>query len=57
MPDDDRPPLQFVVAEPAGYCDPGTGLCATPPAEPDPGSRAYDPGRPDEDRFTGSPSE
>jgi hypothetical protein len=27
MPDDDRPLLKFVTAEPAGYCDPVTGLC------------------------------
>ena len=27
MPD---APLEFVVVEPAGYCDPETGLCAPP---------------------------
>jgi hypothetical protein len=54
MPDDDRPPLKFVVAGPAGYCGPETGLCVTPHAEPGPSSQAYDSGRADDDQFTGS---
>ena len=57
MPDDDRPPLKFVVAEPAGYCDPETGLCVAPHAEPGPSSQAYDSGRADDDQFTGSSPE
>jgi hypothetical protein len=54
MPDEERPLLTFVVAEPAGYCDPETGLCATPHAEPGPASPAYDSERAGEDQLTGS---
>jgi hypothetical protein len=57
MPDDDRPPLKFVVAGPAGYCGPETGLCVTPHAEPGPSFQAYDSGRSGEDEFTGSSPE
>jgi hypothetical protein len=29
-------PLEFVVVEPAGYCDPETGLCVPPAGEETP---------------------
>ncbi|WP_433362663.1 hypothetical protein ACQPZX_30720 [Actinoplanes sp. CA-142083] len=35
MPKDDAPPLQLIVVEGGGYCDPETGFCAPPD---DPGS-------------------
>lgn len=39
MPEDETPQpvalLQLVVAEPAGYCDPVTGLCVMPEAKED----------------------
>ena len=33
MPADDAPPLQLIVVEGGGYCDPVTGLCEPAPEE------------------------
>jgi hypothetical protein len=36
----EKTPLEFVTVEPAGWCDPSTGLCVTPvdedTSEPEP---------------------